>query len=297
MENQKEYQKKFNACLMETLDNTMKYFEKYGLRYWIAYGSAIGAVRHHGMVPWDDDIDILMFREDYNKLLSLKEDIKSQGLSFVSHEDEGYYFPFGKVFNNDTTLWETKRHPFLIGVSIDIFPIDRTNLPRDVIYRTWNKFGKIQYNYLRTNDKYSFRDIMSLLFNGKFRALANALKSIVYSINRRRLHDNYIQFEKTLNCVDGDYYVLYVDKCCDKYIYKKEWFEKTEYVDFENLKVPIPCGNHEILTLCYGDYMTPPPVSEQTLSHDSLRYYINLKERLTMQEVKERIKQGKKYDY
>lgn len=297
MENNSEYQQAFNKCLLETLEKMMSFLDKHNLKFWIAYGSAIGAVRHKGLIPWDDDIDVIMLRDDYNKLLLLKKEIKEIGLTFVSHEDEGYYFPFGKIYNNNTTLWEMKRFPFLVGVYIDIFPIDRTNLEKDDIFKVWNQFSRIQYDYFSSIQQYSFSDLVQILTQKGARAFLRAIKASIKSSRSKKLHKAYTEFEKTLNCDTGDKYVLYIDKVTDKYIYKSEWFENTIYTDYEYLKVPLPIGNHEILEACYGDYMTPPPISEQQLSHDFLRHYINLKESLTMREVKDRLQQGYKYEF
>lgn len=217
MDKASEYQEVFNKRLVGTLDMAMKYLESHNLKFWIAYGSAIGAVRHNGLIPWDDDIDIIMFREDYDKLIQLKDNIKESGLTFVTHDDDGYYFPFGKIYDSNTTLWELKKYPFIVGVYIDVFPIDRTNLADKELFEKWQVFRKYQYHYFRSLQKFSVSDLFSFVRHGRFMEFIKACNTILFYRDSKALHKKYSDYEKSLNCDSGDKYVLFIDEVSEKF--------------------------------------------------------------------------------
>lgn len=92
--------------LNEVFQFTIDFLNSYNLNWCVAYGTAIGAVRHHGIIPWDDDIDIFMPREDYNKFMSLRGELYDTHYRIIAMGDDNYWLPFAKLFDSNTTIWE-----------------------------------------------------------------------------------------------------------------------------------------------------------------------------------------------
>lgn len=113
------------------------------LRYYIWAGTMIGAVRHKGFIPWDDDLDIAMPRADYNKLVENAKEWLPQQFEFVcAEDDESYPLPFGKIQDASTTLIERMHLRYLGGIYIDVFPID--GVPSNAFKRKLH-FAKYEY--------------------------------------------------------------------------------------------------------------------------------------------------------
>ena len=109
----------------------LKYIDKVckenNLTYFLAYGTLIGAIRHKGFIPWDDDVDIQMPRDDYNKLCDILKEENGRYKLLDHKEGLGYIYPFAKVIDSNTRLIETGLTETVnMGVYIDIFPIDGT---------------------------------------------------------------------------------------------------------------------------------------------------------------------------
>ena len=106
----------------EILDYIAEFCNKHNIRYYLAYGTLLGAVRHQGFIPWDDDIDIIMFREDYRKFLSL---FRSNRYHCLSFENDTYYQSFSKIVDSKTAMVTDNMIPLEdLGVAVDIFPFD-----------------------------------------------------------------------------------------------------------------------------------------------------------------------------
>ena len=115
----------YRQKLLDTFKFTIRFFESHNLRWWACGGTMLGAIRHHDIIPWDDDIDIIMPRDDYNKLLDDAIDLKDSHYSLITPRDQNYYLTSAKIYDNKTTLIESRRYPFAIGVFVDIFPLDQ----------------------------------------------------------------------------------------------------------------------------------------------------------------------------
>lgn len=113
----------------EMLNSFHVFCKENNLRYYIIGGTAIGALRHQGFIPWDDDIDLGMPRKDYNKLISIYNSKKTNERYILESpytKNKDYCYTFSKLYDSKTILIENNRHFFIRGISIDIFPIDGT---------------------------------------------------------------------------------------------------------------------------------------------------------------------------
>ena len=113
----------------------------------------------------------------------------------------------------------------------------------------------------------------------------------------KRMKD-FMRVEEELSDTEGDWLVDFcsaTDKSILAHVYPKDWFSGNLKLLFEGLQINVPSGYDEFLTQIYGEYMTPPPEDKRVLCHDELRYYINLKERLSLEEVKRRVANGENY--
>ena len=247
-----------------------------GLRWWLAFWSAIGAVRHGGMIPWDDDIDVFMPREDYEKFLALQ--LPGYEIVEIRKDARDLPFAYGKFCDASTTLIEQRRYNVVTGVFIDIFPLDDAG-PQTEAVRT--AYRSAFTNYVRSFRGHFAAEWLKDLGHGKFRDCAVALQDLIWLRPRRKsIKAQFLSIYKKAASQSGSgaYAVWCTNSEYKGITFPKEWFATTVMHPFEDMSVPLPGGNHELLTLLFGDYMTPPPESERNSGH--LRYYLNLDKRI-----------------
>ena len=126
---------------LDILRHVDDFCKVYKIKYFLCGGSMIGAVRHHGYIPWDDDIDIMLLREDYDKLISLYS--KTDNSEYKLHcfnLDKDFLKPFVKIDNSKTVLEEIVADPIKMGVNIDVFPIDVVPNDKSQQKKMYNRF-------------------------------------------------------------------------------------------------------------------------------------------------------------
>lgn len=292
LEEEKLFLIKMKESLLETLKCMVTFLEKGNYRWCVAYGTAIGAIRHHGFIPWDDDVDIYMPREDYERLINNRNDLSKSGLGLKCFLDQGHYYTFSKIYNVNTTIWEAVQFPFVIGAFIDVFPLDQVcSESGRTIYNQYMKqfheamLGRVPLN-LNILKNYVFRHqwkslISSLIGETKryFRPKACNFDSFLY------FHNSFVQEQK------GDYLLDFT--IGPEHLYQKVLFKETIWMPFENIKVRVPIGYDLMLKSWYGDYMQLPPTEKRIPEH--IFEYVNLKEGLNIDEVKKRLKQGERF--
>ena len=160
--------KEFHVKLIDTFKELVDFLENNNLNYCLACGTMLGAIRHKGLIPWDDDIDIYMPRSDYNKLLTLKDEMKNTNLDFLSLSNtKNYYKAFAKVINKNTTILEGEYMPILSGVWIDIFPLDLTTKGAQYFTRQHKTFKAKFAVYDRGLRKYKWTTVFCDLLHGR----------------------------------------------------------------------------------------------------------------------------------
>lgn len=286
--NDYQYSNSFKKKLLETMKAFDFFCKKNEINYVAAYGTVIGAVRHKGLIPWDDDIDVFMDWKNYNRFLRLRGNATKIGCRIIDRRDYGYYLPMAKFVDMESTIWEHKKFPFVYGVYIDVFPLG---------------YVKTISDSQRIHEKYKYHSIQLTKGYRRFSLSKQDLKCFIRYpievldcfIERNKIQYHQLELDKLdsviTNISNGDYCMYY--RSMDRFensLFKADWFKTSIRVPFEDFEISIPEGYHEYLSLCYGDYMTPPSIEKQ-VSHHS-HYYLNLKENLSLEEVRDRIKEN-----
>ena len=246
--------------MLDILDDVSDFCDKYGLKYYLAFGTLIGAIRHQGFIPWDDDIDIEMPRSDLERFISL---YKTSGkYAMCSHRDSDSFLFHTKVYCSNTVKIEEgvdyNRYPPL-GVDIDIFPIDG------------QPDGEHENKFRRQIDATIFLHRLNALH---YSPRANSLKSKIVKLLMKPLKKNFFvkQYTKIACRYDFDTseYVGYISPFeCERYKvrHQKKIYEKRLKVRFEGKEYWAPGNYDEYLTNIYGDYMQLPPIEKQISHH------------------------------
>ena len=237
--------------------------QKIGVKYFLAYGSLIGAVRHKGFIPWDDDMDICMLREDYEKLqdyLIANPDERYEVMSYKNNLN--YVYPFMKVQDNHTYLLEEDvRIDSNMGIYVDIFPVD--GYENDTNFK--NKMTKLIKK--RQLSCYTFKGITNTksVLNSLIRYISVI---IFYFTNTNKYVAQIEELAKSRKVSDYEEVDYLIYKDMNKPVWRREWLEQVTTGTFEGKKFTIPKKYHEILTSDYGDYMQLPPVEQRVSHHD-----------------------------
>lgn len=253
---------------LDILTAFAEYCQLNGLRYFLAYGTLIGAVRHNGFIPWDNDIDVFMPRPDYEKMLSLvQQNPIAENIHILDYRKERT-FPFAKAVDTRTVCAEH----FLVteenmGLYIDIFPLDGMPDSPGEQKKLFQKVHMLSRLYAGANYR----------FNTGSTNTIRLIKNILYPFFK--LVDNRWVCEK-LNTLCAQYpydesemvgNVVWGWGEPQKEIVPRAYFASADGV-FENQKFAIPAAYHELLTQYYGDYMQLPPVEER-ITHEFNAYW------------------------
>ena len=252
--------KKIWAVLLDMLMEFDRVCKKYNLKYWMGGGSLLGAIRHKGFIPWDDDIDVNMMREDYDKLMDIgKDEFQSPYFLQTPYTDPGYYFSFAKLRNSRTSAvsYDFRYENFNQGMFIDIFPYD--NCVLGDAHERYNKIDELirdNSTFMRMKDPNPNEENKLRIQNHSGRDPMDVFKEMT-SIARKYENEN---TEYVSNA-------LITASKCEKNIYKKSAFEHFINTEFEILNVPIPEEYDYVLKIHYGDYMELPPADKRGQWH------------------------------
>ena len=232
--------------------------------------SAIGAVRHGGIIPWDDDVDVYMPREDFRKFLALQAP-DGYDIVHLSRSNQPLPYTYAKFCDAHSIIWEQRKYPCRIGVFIDVFPLDEVPAAEAPALR------KVYLQRLVAYKRGIRRTNFGAWWRASLRDKLAAIQDFLYyrpmtSRSRRLL----LEADAAAAARKGDRYILYDNIYGDaKVTYDKALFEGEPLkADFEGLSVPLPSGNDRLLTQIYGDYMTPPPPEKRRSLHH--HYFVQL---------------------
>ncbi len=251
-----EKRKKVWAAELQMLEKLDEVCKKYNLIYYAYYGTLLGAVRHHGFIPWDDDIDVIMFRDDYEKFQAIAPEEFKEPYFYQNTYTDRVMWPLSKIRDSRTTAVEPQfQHlgsSFHQGIFIDIFPFDNVTDGINAQFDTIKEIQKLLWVAIVDPGAVikALEEGQPLYLGTDF--LIDYLQKTVqekFKIFESFNHSCLGQSQRVNYLIDE----LYPDAVSCKSV-KKEWFQNVAYLPFEHLHVPAPAGYDQILTQCYGDY-------------------------------------------
>lgn len=247
---------------LEILKKLSKFLDNNNIRYFLCCGTLLGAIRHKGFIPWDDDVDIFVPRSDYNRLMEICKKEKIDDLEILSIEHCNSCYPFAKVVNNNIEI-ESKANEDK-RLWIDIFPID--GLPEND-KQLKKHIGKIMFfkgMFYLHNSKINTimaekKSLLNRLIKVFLKPFATIIPLKIVGLKINKIVQKY-------NYDDCDYVGIaaWTDGIQDRF--EKKLLNGFILSEFEDEKFKIPVGYNEYLTHVYGDYMKLPPV-EKRVTH------------------------------
>lgn len=243
-----------------------QFCREHGLKYFMVDGTLLGAVRHHGFIPWDDDIDIWMPREDYDKITELLGPDSGSRYQMINIRTADWYrYAFGKIMDTKTRLVEDLGYSGEMGVYVDVFPYDGLPGEKEEDYAPLVK----QCIQMEAHRGFSCRTYREYLEYGNCKSnpfkFAKWLARKLYGSRRilkkqDELARSYpVKGAKMLGCI------------CDGYrlgdMMPASVVEKTTELEFEGHRFQAPAGYEYYLKKLYGDYMKLPPEEERVTHH------------------------------
>jgi lipopolysaccharide cholinephosphotransferase len=240
--------------LLEGMKYIHEICEDNNINYFLIAGSALGAERHSGFIPWDDDVDVGLIRDDYNRLLEVLKNSKHDKYFLQDNQTESNYFlGYGKLRINDTIYKEKyyKHVDIHQGISIDIFPLDNV--------------GESTFS---SKIKYSFIKIIKVLILVKYYNFTK--RGVLYAVffcplmflSKRSLLKMTKRLLKSHNNIKNPFYLMnfFGRYNFDKELINVKGFGIPKLNKFEDISLYVPGNNKNYLTNLYGDYMKLPPM-------------------------------------
>ena len=252
--------KKLQKIELEILIEFDRICRKHNIKYTLSGGTLLGAIRHDGFIPWDDDIDINMTRKEYNKFIKCqKKDLNTDKfyLDCIETKDDCGMI-YSKLKRKDSLYIETasNRDRSEQNIWIDIFPVDKikSNKSRLSCIRVYclKIILMYKYGYIKTHDN---------------RIIFNIVRFLSIFFNKEKLKKKICKLLTKYNDIDTDYYVEYASTYLGKQIMRKRVY--TDYTEhkFENKKFMITKHYDEYLKTLYDDYMKLPPEEDRINHH------------------------------
>lgn len=250
--------KKLWAILIDLYLQFEEVCRKHNLKWYVMFGGALGAVRHGGFIPWDDDIDIVMPRPDYQKFMQLKEEFKQPYFLQTPYTDSEFYYSFIRLRNTNTTAINEKfRYQKMNhGIYIAIFPLDNW-IKEDT--KTYNKIGHL----IRSNSTYM------RLKNPNLDERDKEMISNYKGDNPLWVYEEIQRLSMSYADIITKHVAIPVVQIYpySKNVFDANDFQSQRFVRFEHIEVPIPNGYENLLKQVYGDYMKFPPVEQRGVWH------------------------------
>lgn len=248
---------------LEIMSEVAEFCEYNKINYSLAYGSLLGAVRHKGYIPWDDDIDIYMLREDYEKFRKMFNSPQYKIIDIRSNSN--YPICVSKVYDIRTFYYFKNRIKRGWGLFIDIFVLD--NIPDDNVER--NKWFK-KIDDLKELNSLKNSDFCGMWFTNGYRRRLKMLISRLIPVSSAYIHRKIEELSIKYNGLSTKFIASSIKK---DHLYRREWFDNYEMLEFEGRKFKVSKCYDQILKTLYGDYMQLPPEEQRVPKHNMKAYY------------------------
>lgn len=262
--------KELQVILLQMVKDIDAICRKYDITYWGCFGTAIGAMRHNGFIPWDDDVDLGVMLSDYEKLKKVPEcEWEARGLFFLTGECKEKYHTclYAKVYKKDTSFETDFRKQYFPNneyspIWIDVFVFNRFKTPKQVE-------EKIKYA-LRAQKLYwasKLKAPLSLSIYRRFLyVISNLFMRAPYKFIYKRLYATICKLDScSTGGVVSSLTVLEGGEMCRLICEEKDMFP-VQYVKFEDFDMPVIKNTHQILNQLYSDYMQMPP-EDKRINH------------------------------
>ena len=270
MENQVDAtNKKLHYCQLLLAAELKRICEKHNIKYFIIAGTLLGAVRHKGFIPWDDDMDFAIMRKDYAKFLSVcKTELGDKFILQEMFSDLDYALPVAKLILKGTYFVErnASKSKSQKGIFIDIFPFD--SIPDgDEQRKKHNKSTYFLKRLFLAKQGYTIAEKGQIIKSFVYFMLKLLSLFVSKKYIRNRLDNELRRYEnentKKVAALGGAYGYT-------KESVERRWFDKTVELPFEDITLAAPKDYVEYLTYFYGDYMTPPPEDKRYNRHNAV---------------------------
>lgn len=258
--------KKVWAILLDLFSEFQRVCDKYHIQWWADAGTILGAARHKGMIPWDDDIDVMLMRDEYEKLCKVAEKEFKYPYFFQTEEtDKESARGHAQLRNSKTTgILKNELKPkrnFNQGIFLDIFPIDA--IPDDEILFTEQTKRILSYKkwtsiFLSVRQYYNYNTLTSLK-----RKFAFPIMHLLTKIPLLKCYNYQVPYNKYLKEMIK-YNGMQTKRVCklvlcpikQRRVWQRSWFNDTTYLPFEFMQIPVPVGYKQLLDTFYGDWHT-----------------------------------------
>lgn len=254
-----EKRKQIWACELEMVQICLDICKKHNLKIFASGGTLLGAIRHNGFIPWDDDIDMMMPREDYEKFLDVVEN-EIPTCFFAQSIRTDKYYPNGhfQLRNNKTTAFIGLSYNYLKlnkneGVWVDIFPYDYVSEDESEYQKKSKKllnYKKLALWGMEKRPGLKMR-LKNILFKLKFKSV-NYYSLKIDEISRSQKESNLVGLQSFMPGYK-------------KNVWNKEWFDEITYHEFNGISMPIPVHYDEVLKTEFNNYMELPKIKNGTV--------------------------------
>lgn len=249
--------------ILEIYKEIKKICDIHNIKFFAIGGTCIGAVRHNGFIPWDDDMDIAIPIEEYEHFLQIAKEELPENLQIYSCDDVRHYrYIFAKVIDKNTTFIERAEYAYndaYKGVYVDIMPmsgVPSSKCGRTLFCKTLNLLYSFNFCCRFPKEQHSL----------KGGAAVSILKFFPYDLFSRCQ----LKVIKKYPFADSEYVGYVWSKSLSRLIFKKKFFLETIDVKFEDVEIKCPKGYDEYLTQQFGDYMKLPPAEKQVGHHNGV---------------------------